>query len=123
MDKEPLENSDLSNNIFTQTVDDEFPRQNKYCNDMGFDTQTLQRRNNDMKEMQKAYPNMTPAWLEMAWNFCEITPKEEQDRIIKDKLWEGKPDKKKDTGGLINDAMSIETPDKGLKVADNCLSP
>lgn len=113
MDKEPLEDSDLSNNVFTKTIDDEFTRQKKYPNDMGFDTETLQRRNNDMKEMQKAYPNMTPAWLEMAWNFCEITPKEEQDKIIKNKLWEGKPDKKKDTGGLIKDAMSIETPDKG----------
>ena len=103
--------TDLSNSIFTQTIDDEFTRQKKYANDMGFDTETLQRRNNDMKEMQKLYPNMTPAWLEMAWNFCEQTPKEEQDRIIKEKLWEGKPENKRGTGGLLVDAMSIETPE------------
>ena len=106
-----LSNSDLSNNVSTRTLDDEFTRINKYSNDMNFDTETLQRRNNDMKEMQKLYPKMTPAWLEMAWNFCEITPKEEQDRIIKEKLWEGKPEKKRGTGGLLIDAMSIETPE------------
>tara|TARA_R110000765_G_scaffold339362_1_gene429512 strand:- start:149 stop:487 length:339 start_codon:yes stop_codon:yes gene_type:complete len=103
--------TDLSNNITTKTIDDEFTRQNKYPNDMGFDIQTLQRRTNDMKEMEKLYPNMTPAWLEMAWNFCEQTPKEEQDRIIREKLWEGKPENPKDTGGLMSNAMSIETPE------------
>jgi hypothetical protein len=103
--------TDLSNNISTKTIDDEFTRQAKYSNDMGFDTETLQRRNNDMKELQKLYPNMTPAWLEMCWNFCEQTPKEEQDRIIKEKLWEGKPENKRATGGLLIDAMTIETPE------------
>ena len=57
MDKEHLENTDLSNtdlsntdlsnNVSTQTLDDEFTRINKYANDMGFDTETLQRRNNE----------------------------------------------------------------------------
>lgn len=94
--------------ISNLTIDDEFTRTMKQTNDMGFDLATLQKRKNDMKELERLYPKMTPAWLEMAWNFCEITPKEEQDRIIKEGLWEGKPKKVRDMGGILKNAMTIE---------------
>ena len=104
-----LDSIDTSDNLLTNlTIDDEFDRTPKYVNDMGFDLETLQRRKNDMKKLQEAYPKMTPQWLEMAWNFCEITPMEEQNKIVKEGLWEGKPINKRQTGGLIVDAMVIE---------------
>ena len=109
MKEDELDSVDLSGNLLKNlTIDDEFDRTPKYVNDMGFNLETLQRRKNDMKKLQEMYPKMTPQWLEMAWNFCEITPMEEQNKIVKEGLWEGKPDKIRQTGGLINDAMEIE---------------
>jgi hypothetical protein len=102
--------SDLSNNddITTLTIDDEFDRKKRYINACGFDDATLRRRDNELKELQKLYPNMCPSMLELAWNFCEFTPKEEQDRIIKEKTFEGKP-KPRMMGGTIKSAMTIES--------------
>ena len=51
---------------------------------------------------------MCSSMLELAWNFCEYTPKEEQDKIIKEKLWEGKPVKRM-MGGTIKNAMTIDS--------------
>ena len=95
--------------ISHRTLDDEFDRTKKYFNGCGFDDATLRRRDLEMKELCKAYPNMPEAWLELAWNYTEFTPNEEQDNIIKNKLWEGKPSTRKQTGGIIKDAMSIMT--------------
>lgn len=104
--------TDLSNNIedeiSTITLDDEFDRKKKYLNPCNFDDATLRRRDIEMKELQKAYPNVAPAHLELAWNFCEFTPKEEQDRIIASKEFEKKA-KKRNMGGVMKNAMSIES--------------
>lgn len=104
--------TDLSNNIedeiSTNTLDDEFARKKKYLNPCGFDDATLRRRDNELKELTRLYPNLPEAHLELAWNFCEYTPKEEQDRIIASKEMEQKP-KKRNTGGVIKNAMSIES--------------
>lgn len=102
--------SDLSNNdeISTLTLDDEFDRKKRYINACGFDDATLRRRDNELKELQKLYPNMCPSMLELAWNFCEFTPKEEQDRIIREKAFEGKP-KSRMMGGTMKSAMTIES--------------
>jgi len=91
------------------TIDDEFKREKKYTNACGFDDATLRRRDLEMVELQKAYPNMCASWLELAWNFTEITPKEEQDRIIKSKEMERPPTKKRNTGGIIKNAIKVQT--------------
>ena len=104
-----LSNNNLEEEITTKTLDDEFDRKKRYINACGFDDATLRRRDNELKELQKLYPNMCPSLLELAWNFCEFTPKEEQDKIIKEKLWEGKPVKERMMGGTIKNAMSIES--------------
>ena len=62
-----------------------------------------------MKELIKLYPNMCTAWLELAWNFCEFTPKEEQDRIIASKEFEKQPTNKRNIGGVIKKAIKIES--------------
>ena len=93
----------------TQTLDDEFNRKKTYINKCGFDDATLRRRDLEMKKLIEAYPHMPPAWLELAWNYTEFTPKEEQDNIIKNKLWENKPSNRRTTGGVIRDAMEIMT--------------
>ena len=62
-----------------------------------------------MRELIRAYPTTPEAWLELAWNFHEFTPKEEQDNIVKNKLWEGKPSNRRNTGGSIPDSISVMT--------------
>ena len=66
-------------------VDETIPHTRRYANDMGFDELTLIRRKNEVNQLAKLYPSLPEFWIEMAWNFHEKTPKEEQDRIIKEK--------------------------------------
>tara|TARA_R110000787_G_scaffold81690_2_gene176958 strand:+ start:1998 stop:2339 length:342 start_codon:yes stop_codon:yes gene_type:complete len=91
-------------------IDKVFERTNKHINDMGFSQMTLKRRVLEMKELEKAYPKMPTAWLEMAWNFHEMTPKEEQDKIIKEGLWDEPPDVIRQLGGLMKNSITVETP-------------
>ncbi len=93
------------------TLDDEFDRTKQYSNRCNFTDDVLRRRDLEMKELMKAYPGVCPAWLELAWNYVEYTPKEEQDKIIQGKLWEGKPIKKRQTGGIMKNAISILSAD------------
>tara|TARA_R110002073_G_scaffold110_1_gene1554 strand:+ start:756 stop:1145 length:390 start_codon:yes stop_codon:yes gene_type:complete len=94
------------------TIDDEFKREKKYINPCKFDGATLRRRENEMKELVKLYPNVCRSWLELAWNFCAYTPQEEQDRIIASKEWEKPPINKRNVGGVIKNAMNILTKDE-----------
>ena len=110
---------EVQDEIFHTTLDDEFDRKKKYTNSCGFTDDVLRRRDLEMKELIKAYPNICPAWLELAWNFTEYTPKEEQDRIIKEKLWEGKPKHKRQTGGTITNAIRILTADGEEKISED----
>ena len=91
------------------TIDDEFKREKKYVNPCKFDGATLRRRENEMKELVKLYPDVCRSWLELAWNFTEFTPKEEQDRIIASKEFEKPPTNKRSVGGVIKNAMNIIT--------------
>ena len=86
------------------------PRQHKWNNAMDFTEEQLVKRSNDLKQLEKLYPNVPYNWLEMAWNFCEKTPEEEQRNIIDNKLWEGKDAKKRVLGGIVKNAISISDP-------------
>tara|TARA_R110001592_G_scaffold335515_1_gene620353 strand:+ start:372 stop:749 length:378 start_codon:yes stop_codon:yes gene_type:complete len=101
--------------LSTKTLDDEFHRKKTYLNACKFDDATLRRRDLEMKELQKAYPHVCKSWLELAWNFTEYTPKEEQDRIIATKCWEVPPTNKRNTGGVLHNSMSIMTREEDEK--------
>jgi len=111
-----------------QSVAEEFGQvKKKYTNDCGFDLKTLQRRDIELKELEKAYPGTCPSFLELAWNFCEYTPKEEQDAIIAEGRWEGPSKVARNLGGVIKDAISItgdEQPEQPaiekLEILDSC---
>lgn len=90
------------------TLDEEFTRQNRHTNDCNFSKEVIARREQEMKELVKLYPNIVPAWIEMAWNFHEMTPKEEQDEIIKNNLWGSPPEVKRQLGGILKNAVSVE---------------
>jgi len=99
----------ICEDITNITIDDEFKREKKYINACKFDDATLRRRENEMKELVKLYPDVCRSWLELAWNYTEYTPKEEQDRIIASKEWEKPSTNKRDVGGVIKNAMRIQT--------------
>lgn len=102
---------DNSNNdlITTRRIEDEIPRNNRYINSCNFSEEQLQRRANDLKQLVKLYPSTCISMLELAWNFNELTPKEEIDDIIKNDKF-SKP-KERQMGGVIPNAISIETPE------------
>ena len=101
--------TDESTTLTTKTLDDEFERKKRYINPCNFDDATLRRRDIELRELQKLYPNMCVSWLELAWNFCEFTPKEEQDRIIREKEFEKPCESNRLTGGVIKNAISVES--------------
>ena len=103
-----LSNNNVEDEISTITIDDEFDRKRKYINTCGFDDATLRRRDNELKELKRLYPSTCMAMLELAWNYHQFTPKEEQDRIIASKYMEGKP-KPRMMGGIMKNSMSIES--------------
>ena len=90
------------------SLDEEFTRTNRYTNDCGFSKEVIARREQEMKELVKMYPNIVPAWIEMAWNFHEMTPKEEHDKIIAGNLWDSPPEIKRQLGGVLKNAISVE---------------
>ena len=69
------------------------------------EVELLQRRN-DMIDLQRAYPHMDPAMLELCWNWYHITPEEERNRIRETKEFD-KPAKERLTGGVVKDAVRI----------------
>jgi hypothetical protein len=99
---------DPETQLSTTTIDSEFKREKRWTNRCNFTDEQLRKRDNDLKELQKLYPDVCASWLELAWNFCEFTPKEEQDRIIREKEFEKPPTKKRFTGGIIKNAIKIE---------------
>ena len=94
-------------------VEDHFTRLNKYPNQMNFSEEQLKRRERELKILQRDYPDVCVSWLELVWNYCESTPMEEQERVIKEKLWESKP-KEREMGGVITDAITVERSDSAL---------
>lgn len=99
---------DPETQLSTTTIDNEFKREKRWTNRCNFTDEQLRKRDNDLKELQKLYPDVCVSWLELAWNFCEFTPKEEQDRIIREKEFEKPPTKERFTGGIIKNAIKIQ---------------
>ena len=77
--------------VATQTdlnVDSENPR-HQPSNPYNYTNLELAERKNTLKVMEREYPKLPYAWLEMVYDFNKNTPKEEVDRIINEGLWEG----------------------------------
>ena len=48
----------------------------------------LAEKKKALMDLQRDYPNLPFAWLEMAYDFEKNTPKEEVEKIINEGLWE-----------------------------------
>ena len=90
-------------------ISDTLPRY-KETNPRNYDTLTLARKRVELKAMIAHYGDMSPAWLEMCWDFVENTPKERITEIIDTKEFEKAPTKERNyKGGVIEDSIDIRT--------------
>jgi hypothetical protein len=89
------------------SVDDEFKRSHKYINAENFDEVTLIRREEELKTLEKLYPHLPPEWILMAWNYCQRTPKEEQDAIVAQGGFKQQP-KERTKGGKSYNMLGVE---------------
>ena len=72
----------------TEGSHDEIPR-HQPSNPYNYTNLELAERKNTLKVMERDYPKLPYAWLEMVYDFNKNTPKEEVDKIINESLWEG----------------------------------
>ena len=97
-------------------VEDVLPRY-KEPNPRNYDTLTLARKRTELKAMIAHYKDMSPAWLEMCWDFVENTSKERIQEIIDTKEFEKPPSVKRDyKGGIIENAIDVTT-----RTAEECM--
>ena len=89
------------------SVDDEFKRTHKYINAENFDELTLIRREQELKTLEALYPHLPPAWILMAWNYTERTPKDIQDAIVAQGGFK-EPQKDRIKGGKAYDMLGVE---------------
>ena len=104
----------------------DIPR-HKPSNPRGYDKLTIARRKRDLEAMGRHYPDCNPFWLELVWDFHESKTPEEINKIIEDGVFEAPPTIKRETGGVIDDAVSVtkKTPEEmewtrceGQRIAD-----
>ena len=80
---------DISNSSLTPL--EELPRATQ-SNPLGFDGVTLARREREIANIMKDYPNVPPKFIETAWDFV-ATSKSEEDALEEVKRWDKTPAK------------------------------
>jgi hypothetical protein len=80
---------DISNSSLTPL--EELPRATQ-SNPLGFDELTLARREREIANIMKDYPNVPPKFIETAWDFV-ATSKSEEDALEEVKRWDKTPAK------------------------------
>jgi len=88
-------------------------KQNRYINTGNLTQEEIIQRENDIKKLSEMFPRLPPEWVSMAWNYCHKTPLEEQEKVIKNKLWD-KPIERFKGGEIIsfNIVPKTETEEK-----------
>ena len=78
-------------------------------NPRNYDALTLARKKVEVAAMMKHWDKMSPAWLEMCWDFVENTSPERVAEIINTKEFE-KPSTsdRQIKGGIIENAITVE---------------
>ena len=57
-------------------------------NAYGYTSVELAERKKALRDMERDYPKLPYAWLEMVYDFWKNTPPEEVEKIINEGLWE-----------------------------------
>jgi len=82
-------------------------RCNKTLNGDNLSLAERKKREQDVKELQKMYPNLPALWLDLVWNFWNSKTEEEITSIIDSKEWE-KPSTKFKEGGILENCITVE---------------
>ena len=90
------------------SIDEVFPR-HKEENPFHYTQLEKAERVKAIRDMAKDYPNLPGAWLDMAYDFCKNTPKEEMEDIINSGKWE-KPGRFSNSKGGVLYTMEILDP-------------
>jgi len=80
---------DISNSALTPL--EELPRATQ-SNPLGFDEVTLARREREIANIMKDYPNVPPKFIETAWDFV-ASSKSEEEALEQVKKWDRLPAK------------------------------
>lgn len=83
---------------------DEFPRYEK-PNKFNYDDLTLARKNKEMRELIRDFPDVSPFYIEMFWDLLENASPEEKEKM---KEWKKSKPKPRPKGGEIVGAVTIE---------------
>ena len=92
-----------------KSIEDEFNRNGRYVNDCGLSEDQLVRRKHEVEQLRKMYPGVCPSWIELAWNYCEITPENEIKEKRANGFYDKKPERERLNGGLVKNAFNIES--------------
>ena len=58
-------------------------------NPFNYTASQLAERKKALRDMQRDYPDVPYAWLEMLYDWHKNTPSEEVEKIVNEGLWEG----------------------------------
>ena len=88
-------------------------KQHSYLNTANLTQEGIIQREHDIKKLSEMYPRLPSEWVAMVWNYCKKTPLEEQEKVIKNKLWD-KPIERFKGGEVIgfNIVRKTETEEK-----------
>ena len=81
-------------------IDEAIPR-HQPDNPYNYSNLEIAQRKKALLDMKKDYPNLPDAWLEMAYDFHEHTPKEEIEEIINTDKWSKPGQFSKTKGGTL----------------------
>jgi len=99
-----MENTDLA-----EVKEQEIPRYEEK-NHYNYTPLEIAERNKQIRDASKDYPTIPKMWVEWAWDMLKNMPEEEVKKIINERLWEGKPTRKRDyDGGIIKDSLVISS--------------
>ena len=80
---------------------EEIPRYKNEENHFNYTNLEKAERSKVLKDMERDYPRLPYAWLEMVYDWHKNTPKEEVDDIINSGKWEGPGQFSKNMGGTL----------------------
>ena len=93
----------------TLSIDEVFPR-HKEENPFHYTELEKAERVKAIRDMAKDYPNLSGAWLDMAYDFCKNTPKEEVEDIINSGKWEKQGRFSNCKGGVLYTMEILDPP-------------
>jgi len=100
MENKSENSSEMENYQPVKSIDEEFTRTNHHLNSYGFTEQQLIQREQDMKTMCQAYPNLTVAHAELIWNYVTREGTDKIQENIKNGVYDEKSNKYLN-GGIV----------------------